>query len=172
MILCMWPFPFCMFLYKSKKWDSGSRIWTLFYACQIALQKGCISLHLPFSRTGLILVSPQPCQHWLLPILLLVTLKWFLLFYFAFLWLLARLSIFLYASFLTIFFLCSLSIHMFCPFIYWWEEISVFFLPIYMIKEKGIQASWSSGLLFYSQAQSGASGHGRINKLLESPQQI
>lgn len=96
----LFPF-FAYFFINPRSGISGSRIWTLFYACQIAFQKGCVNLYLPFSSAGLTLVVPQPCQHWPLRVSLLAKLigeKWFLIFDFAFLWLQARSNIFLLCS--------------------------------------------------------------------------
>lgn len=108
---------FAYFCINLRSGISRSGIWTSCYACQIVFQKCCGNLHLLFCSSGLILVSPQACQHWLLPVLLLAKLKWFSLFYFAFLWLLERLNIFLYASFLTIFsyvhYLFTCFVHLF-----------------------------------------------------------
>lgn len=112
--------PFAYFFINPRSGISRSRIWTLFYACQIAFQKGCVNLRLPFSSTGLILVSPQPCQQRLSPVLLLTESDWFWLFHFACLWSLERSNIFLHTSFLTVFFFFSLrplSFHTLCPFI-------------------------------------------------------
>jgi len=96
--------PFAYFFINPRSGISRSRIWTLFYACQIAFQKGCVNLRLPLSSTGLILVSPQPCQQRLSPVLLLAESNWFWLFHFACLGSLERSNIFLHASFLTVFF--------------------------------------------------------------------
>lgn len=118
---CDLSFPsFCIFLYKSQKWGFLGQGYEHYFTLPNCLQKGCVNLRLPFSSTGLPLVSPQPCQQRLSPVLLLTESDWFWLFHFACLWSPERSNIFLHTSFPNSFFFFSLSplsFHTLCPFI-------------------------------------------------------
>lgn len=159
--VCM-TFSFCIFFKISEVKISGSNLVEPFFVSQIT--SGEVTwLHPPYCSAGLVLAFSQPCQQAVVSFYFVLMNRWkWLAFHFFDDWPGWQHSL------LVLIFLTSIvwSIHLLVG-----EEPSVFPNSIYG-KEKGVQANWSSSLLFYSQTQSGASGHRRINKLLELPQQI